>query len=222
LLQAIAVRDHYQIVVFGELEEKDLSDAVRRLLDFLRDHRYVDAPIAPEPHSEEKLRPWLAATGLAEVTIDQEIAKTQARLSRRRAFVSGEAAGEAVAGPPVPSQCPDAAFGVELVLGWEVHGDAEAEYSTECPGCDAELRELHLWKGPLADATSRIEEDPRAELPCDACNGAWPLRDWTFHPPLYVSILALRFGNWGPLAPSFVGGLERAARSRAQLTSETV
>jgi hypothetical protein len=216
------VSDHYQIVVLGELDEPGVAHAMKQLHQFLRDHRYAGSALEPEPHAEERLRPWLVAAGLDEETVQEQLAKAHRRLARRLAFISGENAADVVGGPPVPARIPDPAFGIEFVMGWEVHGDANAEYSGVCPGCGATVRGLHPSKDRLAAATCKIEDDPIAELACDACNKGWPLRSWTFEPPLFVSNLALRFGNWGPLRPRFIADLERVTGSRARVTSEIV
>jgi len=216
------VSDHYQIVTFVGVDEEDLATAAKQTMQFLLDRKYRGEPIASEPPPEERLRAWFVATGLDEAAIEEQLAKARKRLTGRAAFVSGDNAGEAVEGGAPPSRSATPAFGIELRLGWEVHGDVNVEYVGTCPSCNARTHELRLWEGPLAKAAARIEDDADAELSCPECGTEHPLRSWSFAPPLWVSAMALRFGNWGPLTNRFIEDLERASGSPVRLTSETV
>jgi hypothetical protein len=216
------VSDHYQIVAFVGVDEEGLASAARQTLQFLLDRRYRGARIPAEEYPEERLRPWFVAAGLDEAAVEEQLSRARERLTRRVAFVSGDEAAEAVEGGSPPSRSANAAFGIELCLGWEVHGDVNVEYAATCPSCDATTRGLHLWEGSLAQAASTIEEDADAPLPCGRCGAERPLRSWSFDPPLWVAPMALRFGNWGPLTRRFLEELERISGSPARLTRETV
>ncbi|WP_146650759.1 hypothetical protein [Labilithrix luteola] len=209
-------------MAFVDLEDAAMLHTAKRVIRWMHDERIRGDALAPEESPEARLRPWFEAVGYDEARIQLELAKARNRFKQRIAFAPGERATEAMTASPESPSHPHASTGIELVMGWNIHGDARWGYAGHCPTCHRQVSNLHLRGGPLMLAAAKLESDPRSPLVCVDCGAESPLRSWSFDPTLLVSPLALRFANWRPLRTSFLEALATVVGGRVRTTSEVL
>lgn len=214
--------DHYQIVVFPEVTKGNSAGISRKLLGWLWDRRILrrEAFLASDEMARLK---DLAGQYLPEALPSfDRFAQIQGR-----GYMPDSGARSVVCDPSTVGDWPTGsenclAFGLEVVNRAWVHADINLPTASTCPKCGVVVGDRKWFEPPLEAASGQWCKSGRATLACKSCSTATDLREWTFDPPAACGYLALRFGNWPPLARSFVTHLGEIAKSRTVWVEELI